>query len=110
MRIILRVRYMYGTTTKFKSVNIFISATRDQTAKFKDRQYFRLYGSRHSTYQVRVAFFKVVHAARVRVTLPSANHGPLPGKPSICSPTFMYYYCECKPKNEMQGKALETKL
>ena len=35
---------MYGTTAKFKSANIFISATRDQTAKFKDCQYFRLYG------------------------------------------------------------------
>ena len=35
---------MYGTTAKFKSANIFISAARDQTAKFKDRQYFRLYG------------------------------------------------------------------
>ena len=48
IRIILRVRvrayYMYGTTAKFKSANIFISAARDQTAKFKDRQYFRLYG------------------------------------------------------------------
>ena len=44
IRIILRVRvrayYMYGTTAKFKSANIFISAARDQTAKFKDRQYF----------------------------------------------------------------------
>ena len=42
----LRVRayYMYGTTAKFKSANIFISAARDQTAKFKDHQYFRLYG------------------------------------------------------------------
>ena len=66
--------------------------------------------SRHSTYKMRVAFSKVVHAARVRVSLPGANHGPLPGKPSICPPTFMYCYCECKPKNEMQGKALETKL
>ena len=49
IRIILRVRvhayYMYGTTAKFKSANIFISAARDQTAKFKDRQYFRLYGN-----------------------------------------------------------------
>ena len=36
--------YMYGTTAKFKSANIFISAARDQTAKFKDRQYFQLYG------------------------------------------------------------------
>ena len=35
---------MYGTTAKFKSANIFISAARDQTVKFKDRQYFRLYG------------------------------------------------------------------
>ena len=32
-----------GTTAKFKSANIFISAARDQTAKFKDRQFFRLY-------------------------------------------------------------------
>ena len=38
-----RILY-YGTTAKFKSANIFISAARDQTAKFKDRQYFRLYG------------------------------------------------------------------
>ena len=48
MRIILRMRvrayYMYGTTAKFKSANIFISVAWDQTAKFKDRQYFRLYG------------------------------------------------------------------
>ena len=36
---------MYGTTVKFKSANIFISAAQDQTAKFKDRQYFQLYGS-----------------------------------------------------------------
>ena len=35
---------MYGTTAKFKSANIFILAARDQTAKFKDRQYFQLYG------------------------------------------------------------------
>ena len=48
IRIILRVRvrayYMYGTTAKFKPANIFISAARDQTAKFKDCQYFQLYG------------------------------------------------------------------
>ena len=36
-------RNMYGTTAKFKSANIFISAARGQPAKFKDRQYFRLY-------------------------------------------------------------------
>ena len=36
--------YMHGTTAKFKSASIFISPARDQTAKFKDRQYFRLYG------------------------------------------------------------------
>ena len=35
---------MHGTTAKFKSANIFISAAWDQTAKFKDCQYFRLYG------------------------------------------------------------------
>ena len=35
---------MYGTTAKFKSANVFISAAQDQTAKFKDCQYFRLYG------------------------------------------------------------------
>ena len=29
---------------KFKSANIFVSAALDQTAKFKDHQYFRLYG------------------------------------------------------------------
>ena len=34
---------MYGNTAKFKSVNIFISAARDQTAKFNKCQYFRLY-------------------------------------------------------------------
>ena len=44
LRLRVRAYYMYGTTTKFKSANIFISAARDQTAKFKDRQYFRLYG------------------------------------------------------------------
>ena len=37
-------RNMYATTAKFKSANFFISAARDQTAKFKDRQYFQLYG------------------------------------------------------------------
>ena len=31
-------------TAKFKSANVFISAALDHTAKFKDRQYFRLYG------------------------------------------------------------------
>ena len=31
-------------TAKFKSTNIFVSAAQDQTVKFKDRQYFRLYG------------------------------------------------------------------
>ena len=41
----VRAYYMYGTTAKFKSTNTFILAARDQTAKFKDRQYFRLYGS-----------------------------------------------------------------
>ena len=43
LRVRVRAYYMYGTTAKFKSANIFISAARDQTAKFKDRQYFRLY-------------------------------------------------------------------
>ena len=33
-----------GPTAKFKSVNIFVWAAQDQTAKFKDRQYFQLYG------------------------------------------------------------------
>ena len=32
-------------TAKFKSTNVFISAALDHTAKFKDRQYFRLYGN-----------------------------------------------------------------
>ena len=41
---------MYGTTAKFKSANIFISAAWDQTAKFKDRQYFRLYGILYTVY------------------------------------------------------------
>ena len=50
----VRAYYMYGTTAKFKSANIFISAARDQTAKFKDRQYFRLYGIVNS-YTVDVA-------------------------------------------------------
>ena len=45
LRVRVRAYYMYGTTAKFKSANIFISAARDQTAKFKDHQYFRLYGS-----------------------------------------------------------------
>ena len=44
LRVRVRAYYMYGTTTKFKSTDIFISAAQDQTAKFKDRQYFRLYG------------------------------------------------------------------
>ena len=44
LRMRVRAYYMYGTTAKFKSANIFISAAWDQTAKF-DRQYFRLYGS-----------------------------------------------------------------
>ena len=44
LRVRVRAYYMYGTTAKFKSANIFISAARDQTAKFKDRQCFRLYG------------------------------------------------------------------
>ena len=35
---------MYEITAKFKSANIFIPAAWDQTAKFKDCQYFRLYG------------------------------------------------------------------
>ena len=40
-----RVRILYVRNyAKFKSANIFISAARDQTTKFKDRQYFRLYG------------------------------------------------------------------
>ena len=34
-----------GPTAKFKSTNIFVWAAQDQTAKFKDRQYFWLYGS-----------------------------------------------------------------
>ena len=52
IRIILRMRayYMYGTTAKFKSANIFISAAQDQTAKFKDCQYFRLYGMYYHLY------------------------------------------------------------
>ena len=49
IRIILRMcvhaYYMYGTTAKFKSANIYISAAWDQTAKFKDCQYLRLYGT-----------------------------------------------------------------
>ena len=39
-----RILYVRNYTAKFKSIHIFISATRDQTAKFNDRQYFRLYG------------------------------------------------------------------
>ena len=37
-------RSLKRATAKFKSANIFISAAWDQTAKFNDRQYFRLYG------------------------------------------------------------------
>ena len=44
LRVRVRAYYIYGTIAKFKSANIFISAARDQTAKFKYRQYFRLYG------------------------------------------------------------------
>ena len=44
LRVCVRAYYMYGTTVKFKSTNIFISVALDQTAKLKDRQYFRLYG------------------------------------------------------------------
>ena len=47
LRVRVRAYYIYETTAKFKSTNIFISAARDQTAKFKDRQYFRLYGNLH---------------------------------------------------------------
>ena len=43
---------MYGTTAKFKSGNIFISAARDQTAKFKDHQYFLLYGKNLNTFHL----------------------------------------------------------
>ena len=39
-----RIFYVRNYTAKFKSANIFISAAQDQTAKFKDCQYFRLYG------------------------------------------------------------------
>ena len=45
LRMCVRTYYMYGTTAKFKSANIFISAAQDQTTKFKDHQYFRLYGT-----------------------------------------------------------------
>ena len=38
-------------TAKFKSANIFVWAAQDQTAKFKDRQYFRLYGIALTTVQ-----------------------------------------------------------
>ena len=37
-------------TVKFNSANIFISATLGQTTKFKDRQYFRLYGIQITTH------------------------------------------------------------
>ena len=54
-------------TAKFKSANIFVSAALDQTAKFKDHQYFRLYG---------IGFFCEVHSylqiiARYLPRLPS---------------------------------------
>ena len=41
-----RILYVsrWGITAKFKTANIFISAAQDQTAKLKDRQYFRPYG------------------------------------------------------------------
>ena len=35
---------MYGTTANLNLPTYFFLAARDQTAKFKDRQYFRLYG------------------------------------------------------------------
>ena len=45
LRVRVRAYYiMYGTIAKFKSASIFISAAWDQTTKFEDRQYFRLYG------------------------------------------------------------------
>ena len=37
-------------TAKFKSANIFVSVAQDQTTKFKDCQYFRLYGILYSKY------------------------------------------------------------
>ena len=44
----LRVRAYYmsvgGITAKFKTANIYISAARDQTTKFKDCQYFWPHG------------------------------------------------------------------
>ena len=72
IRIILRVRvrayYMYGTTAKFKSANIFISAARDQTAKFKDRQYFRLYGSTYKIIATCIERATELRANNARVT------------------------------------------
>ena len=41
-------------TAKFKSANVFILAALDHTAKFKDRQYFRLYGLYKSLLHVHV--------------------------------------------------------
>ena len=49
LRVRVRAYYIYGTTAKFKSANIFIqviSAARGQTANL-DHQYFRVYNRYH---------------------------------------------------------------
>ena len=47
-------------TAKFKSANIFMSAALEQTAKFKDCQYFWLYGiTNQSMYNHRRLWFKL---------------------------------------------------
>ena len=51
---------MSRTTAKFKSATIFISAAQDQTAKFKGRQKFRLYGIKESP--IRLASVGIAHA------------------------------------------------
>ena len=48
-----------GPTAKFKSAN-----TQDQTAKFKDRQYFRLYGTLRS-----VTVFLDLYAGKMESTM-----------------------------------------
>ena len=78
LRVCVRAYYMYGTTAKFKSANIFISAARDQTAKFKDRQYFRLYS--------------IVNGGPLVCTL----YGLL-GAPSVATCVYTVYTCKLVP-------------
>ena len=61
LRVRVRAYYIYETTAKFKSANIFISAARDQTTKFKDRQYFRLYGNCPATTAQKTVYMTTNH-------------------------------------------------